>query len=287
MYPYCDLHTHSDQSDGRLSLQALVQEARSNGIGVLGITDHNVVSDLTDLRRNNPDMHLIQGAEFSSVYTDSTGRKQQPHILGLGFDPDHPRIVDLGKLCNPDRTPYNQEQLDALLRIGIDLGSLEEMRRRWPARKQLGTRQFAEDLVRFGYASSVQDAYDRILGHNGTARVVNTLRYPEVEPVVTAILAAGGIPVLPHLYYYGMSDLDNHRFVGMFHELTEGHGAIETAYGEYTPAQRLALRLEFAQPYGLMESCASDFHGVGLGPSDRLSHRFPREQFAPLLEKLL
>ena len=287
MYPYCDLHTHSDQSDGRLTMQELVCEARANGIGVLAITDHNAVSDLTDLRRNNPDIHLIQGAEFSAGYVDSTGKKHQPHIVGLGCDPNHPRIVELVKQCNPDRTPYNQEQLDALLQIGIDLGSLEEMRRRWPGRKQIGTRQFAEDLVRFGYASSVQDAYDRILGYHGAARVKNTLHYPEVETLVSGILAAGGIPVLPHLFYYGMNILDNHRFVGMFRELAGIMGAMETEYGEYSAAQRYSLLVDFAQPYGLMESCASDFHGVGLGPSDRLSHRFPRERFAPLLERLI
>lgn len=287
MYPYCDLHTHSDRSDGRLSMAALVNAARAERIGVLAITDHNVVSNITQLRLANPDIHLIQGTEASARYTDSTGKIHQPHFVGLGFDPNHPRIPELMGLCNPDRTPYNQAQLDALLKIGIDIGTLEEMRARWAGRRHLGTRQFAEDLVRFGYAKSVRDAYDRFLGYTGSALVINELKYPDMEQVVTAILAAGGIPVLAHLYYYGMSDPDNHRFVGQFHEITGDRGAIETVYGAYTPAQQLALREEFAKPYGLAESCASDFHGVGLDASDRLSNGFRREQFAPLLERLI
>lgn len=287
MNPYCDLHTHSDRSDGRLSMGALVQKAMEEKIGVLAITDHNATCDLTELRAENPGIHLIQGIEASARYKDTTGKVHQPHFIGLGFDPHHQRIAELVRACNPDRTPYNQAQLDALRRVGIDLGTLEEMWARWPGRKQLGTRQFAEDLVRFGHAKSVRDAYDRLLGYEGSAQVFNELHYPDMEFVVTAIMAAGGIPVLPHLYYYGMSDHDNHLFVGQFHEIAGSLAGIETVYGAYTVAQQCSLREEFAKPYNLMESCASDFHGVGLDDSDRLSHRFPREQFAPLLECLL
>lgn len=286
MYPYCDLHTHSDQSDGRLSMQALTDEARRNGIGVLSITDHNVVTDITALRRDNPDMILITGVEASCHYTDSTGKTHQTHVVGLGFDTGHPAMQKLMGLCNPDRTPYNQAQLDALCRVGIDLGTLEEMRARWPGRKQLGTRQFGEDLVRFGHVGSVREAYDRYLGYEGTARVVNELRYPTLEETVRSIREAHGVPVLAHLYYYGMSDADNHRLAGLFRELAGEDGAIETEYGEYTPAQREALRQEFARPLGLMESCASDYHGVALDASDALNHKFPREGFMPLLRRL-
>ena len=287
MYPYCDLHTHSNRSDGRLSPDALVRAAKAQGIGVLAITDHNALSDLTHLRLAHSNIHLIDGTEASSMYTDSTGKTHQTHFVGLGFDPHHPEMVKLMTLCNPDRTPYNQEQLDALKKVGIDLGSLEEMRQRWAGRPQIGTRQFGEDLVRFGYATSVQDAYERYLGYTGSARVVNPLRYPDMEQVVRAILAAGGIPVLAHLPYYGMDDWDNHQFVGIFHELVGDRGAMETMYAEYTPAVWDNLLNEFAQPYGLMESCASDFHGVGLNPSDHLGHHFPCDRFRPLLERLL
>ena len=285
--PYIDLHTHTCLSDGAVTPEELVAEAERCGVGILAITDHNAVRDLTLLRQNHPDIHLIDGTEASAHYTDSTGKTHQVHFVGLGFDPHHPKIQALMKLCNPDRTPYNQAQLDALRRVGIDLGSLEEMRLRWQGRDQLGTRQFGEDLVRFGYATSVRDAYDRYLGYDGIAQVKNPLQYPDMETVVRYILEAGGIPVLAHLYYYGMDDLDQHQFVGQFRELTGTRGGMETEYAEYTPRQCRSLREEFAQPYGLMESCASDFHGVGLNPSDHLGHRFPSTRFRPLLEQLI
>lgn len=287
MLPYCDLHTHSARSDGRLPLPELVRQARACGIGVLAPTDHNCVTDLTGLRRENPDMTLIDGTEASCHYPDLSGTVRQIHIVGLGFDPFHPAMGELMALCNPDRTPYNQAQLDALERVGIHLGTLEEMRLRWPGRRQLGTRQFAEDLVSFGYADSVRDAYDRLLGYDGIARVENELPYPDLETVVKLLRTAGGIPVLAHLPYYGMDQRDNHRLVGMFRELTGHWGAMETVYAEYTPEVWDSLRRDFALPYGLLESCASDFHGVGLNESDRLDHGFRREHFAPLLERLM
>ena len=289
MLPYADLHVHSSQSDGKLSLPALIAHARDNGIGVLAPTDHNNYAGLTQLRKENPDMVLIDGMEASCSYEDLTGKLQQPHIIALGFDPDHPEMIRLRSLCNPDRRPYNEAQLLALKRNGMDLGSYEDLLARWPGRPQIGTRQFAEDLVKFGFASSVQDAYDRILGYEGCARVKNPLRYPSVEETVKAILAANGLPVIAHLFYYGWDDRDLHHFVGMVRELCGGGlgcAGIETAYAEYDLFLQARLCREFARPYGLLRSCASDFHGVGLNPSDHLSHHFLREDFRPILERL-
>ena len=100
MLPYCDLHTHSTCSDGKLTLQQLTDQARRCGIGVLAPTDHNAISDLTALRRDNPDMILIDGTEASCRYVDLTGKVQQ-ELIAAGVLPkdydfeSHKRLVPM------------------------------------------------------------------------------------------------------------------------------------------------------------------------------------------------
>ena len=40
-FPWCELHTHTTRSDGRLTPIELVRKAYAAGIRVLSITDHN------------------------------------------------------------------------------------------------------------------------------------------------------------------------------------------------------------------------------------------------------
>ena len=45
---YCDLHTHSNFSDGTYSPAQLIEEAARMGLAAIALTDHNTVSGLPD-----------------------------------------------------------------------------------------------------------------------------------------------------------------------------------------------------------------------------------------------
>ena len=98
-----------------------------------------------------------------------------------------------------------------------------------------------------------------------------------------AILAAGGIPVLAHLYYYLLDAEGERTLVRRFKELAGDRAAMEVHYAAYSQAQRGSLAA-IADEFGLMHSCASDFHGNLEG--ETLAHGFVRAQCAPLLEAL-
>ena len=285
-YPYLDLHTHTNRSDGVLSPQTVVDLARDSGVGILAITDHNRTMDLTELRRDNLDIRLIQGAEVSCYYADTTGKRKDVHVVALGFDPGNEEMKALLARNCPDRRPYIEAILSRLRDNGIDVGTFEDIQRSAPESDHFGRLQVAKEMVRLGFVADTDEAYDEYLGAFGKRRayVPNPLKYATLEEAVPVILAAGGVAVLAHLFYYQLSDEENHILVRKFKALAGDRGGMETEYASYTHEERTRLRREFAEVYDLMPSAASDFHDIEDG--DTLANQFLQEDYGPLLEKL-
>lgn len=282
---YLDLHTHTTRSDGALTPEELIRRAREAGVGILAITDHNYTEDLKALREANPDMTLIQGTEISCLYDAPSGREVELHVVGLGFDKDNEKLRQVLSHNQPDRRPYVNAILDRLRECGIDLGDYEAIRQGAPDSKHLGRMQIAKTMVAKGYVRDVDTAFEEYLSAFGKRRafVENPLRYVSLEEAVGAILDAGGIPVLCHLFYYRLEDADQEALLHRFQELTGEKGAMEVYYSKYDQAGRQFL-LEKSRAYGLMPSAASDYHGQA--PTDRLDHYFSPERCGALLDVL-
>ena len=277
---YIDLHTHSCLSDGSLSPEALLTAAREAGIGILALTDHNATADLEPLQAAFPELTLIQGAEITCRYLD-----QELHVVALGIDPENAKLRAVLRNNQPDRRPYLSAILEKLRALGIDVGTYDELQAANPNSRHFGRMQIAKEMQRRGYVATADEAFDVYMGAHGQrlAYVANPLKYVTLEEAVEAILDAGGIPVLAHLYYY-LLDVEGERaLVRRFKELAGEKAAMEVHYAAYTPEQRESLAA-IADEFALMHSCASDFHGNLEG--ETLAHGFVRAQCAPLLEAL-
>ena len=277
---YIDLHTHSCLSDGNLTPEALLTAAREAGIGILALTDHNATADLEPLREAFPELALIQGAEITCRYLD-----QELHVVALGIDPENPTLRAVLQNNQPDRRPYLTAILEKLRALGIDVGTYAELQAANPNSRHFGRMQIAREMQRRGYVATADEAFDVYMGAHGQrlAYVANPLKYVTLEEAVEAILDAGGIPVLAHLYYYLLDAEGERALVRRFRELAGEKAAMEVHYAAYTPEQRESLAA-IADEFGLMHSCASDFHG-NLA-DETLAHGFRRELCAPLLDAL-
>ena len=277
---YIDLHTHSCLSDGSLTPAELLRAAQEAGIGILALTDHNATADLEPLREAFPDLTLIQGAEITCRYLD-----QELHVVALGIDPENPKLRAVLRNNQPDRRPYLSAILEKLRALGIDVGTYDELQAANPNSRHFGRMQIAKEMQRRGYVATADEAFDVYMGAHGQrlAYVANPLKYVTLEEAVEAILDAGGIPVLAHLYYYLLDAEGERALVRRFQELAGEKAAMEVHYAAYTPEQRESLAA-IADEFGLMHSCASDFHG-NLA-DETLAHGFRREQCAPLLDAL-
>ena len=277
---YIDLHTHSCLSDGSLTPVELLTAARDAGIGILALTDHNATADLSPLQAAFPELTLIQGAEITCRYLD-----QELHVVALGIDPENAQLRAVLRNNQPDRRPYLSAILEKLRALGIDVGTYDELQAANPNSRHFGRMQIAKEMQRRGYVATADEAFDVYMGAHGQrlAYVANPLKYVTLEEAVEAILNAGGIPVLAHLYYYLLDAEGERALVRRFQELAGEKAAMEVHYAAYTPEQRESLAA-IADEFGLMHSCASDFHG-NLA-DETLAHGFGRELCAPLLDAL-
>lgn len=295
--PALDLHTHTLRSDGNLNPEDLIRKAYASGIRVLSITDHNYTEDLTELRKIAAgfpeDFTLIQGAEVSAQYTDSTGTDYELHIIALGFDPEDPGMKTLLEQSRPDRRPYIEAFLKRLREeCGIDLGSYDEVRAHFPGTPYIGKKALASLMKEKGITATTEEAFDVYLGSRGKAHVKSPLRYFPLEEVLDRIHQAGGIPILAHLLYYSWNKegrihfQENDRLLTRFHALTVGAekpGGMEVHYGRYTPRERQYLE-DCARRYGLLISAGSDYHGQQAW--ETLAHRTPCSLCSELLAQL-
>ena len=279
-HPYIDLHTHTCLSDGNLTPEELLTAARAAGIGILAITDHNSTGDLTAWRAAFPELTLIQGAEITCRYL-----QHELHVVALGIDPEDPKLRAVLAQNQPDRRPYLTAILDKLRTLGLDVGTYDELQAANPHSRHFGRMQIAKEMVKRGYVNSADEAFDIYMGAHGQrlAYVANPLKYVSLEEAVEAILSAGGVPVLAHLYYYLLDSEGERALVRRFKELAGDKAAMEVEYAAYDRPQRDALKA-LADEYGLMYSCASDFHGNLEG--ETLAHSFDRELCRPLLDTL-
>ncbi len=283
---FIDFHTHTHLSDGDLSPQQLLDRAMKAGIRTMAITDHNrSCKELPQLQKEYPLIHLIQGCEVSCLHPISPDREIELHVVALGHDPYHPAMEQILRQNQPNRRPYIEAILEKLSHWDIYPGTYEELQARHPETTHLGRMTIAAAMVEKRYVSSVNEAFDLYIGAHGERKafVPNPLKYVSLEQAVSAIQAAHGIPILAHLYYYLLSEGDQHKLLSDFCGLCHGDGGMEVNYGPYDREQRSVLKA-LAAEYSLLPSAASDFHGQN--PTDILEHGFSAAEHLPLLERL-
>lgn len=300
IFPFCDWHTHTQRSDGRLTPLQLVQKAYAAGIRYMSLTDHNYTEDLTDLRKIIADefdeeMTLVQGAEISALYTDGKGVEHELHIVALGFDPNNPDIKELLAAHQPDRKIY----IDAILKklrddCGIEIGTYESIKTEFSTTKYIGRMVLARHMTNLGITASVDEAFDRYLGSHGERRayVKNPLRYSDLETVVRTIIQAGGTPILAHLLYYDFNEprvggTEKERLVRTFKELVTAYGGVggmEVYYTRYEDVNERLYLLQLAQKFNLLLSGGSDYHEQESWES--LNHRLSCSACQDLLDHL-
>jgi len=245
-----DLHSHSTASDGRLAPAALVRRAAAHGVTALALTDHDTVTGLPEAsaEAERIGMRLISGAELSAAWE---GRSL--HVVGLGIDPEHPRLRDgLERLQALRRE--RAERMDRRLGQKRIHGVLEEARAL--AGDAMVTRtHFARVLMRRGYGSSLDHVFRHFL-RRGKPGYVKT-EWPVLAEAVDWIRAAGGVAVLAHPLAYGLTRTWLRRICTAFAEM--GGRGVEVVTGT-SGANAVESAAALARRSGLAASVGSDFH---------------------------
>ena len=245
-----DLHTHSNASDGFLSPQALIERAMTKGVGAIALTDHDTLAGQAEaqLAAETAGIQLISGIEFSTQWL---GRSI--HVVGLGFDPAAPSLVEGIARQSISRTERARTIGEKLAKVGI--GNAYAGALAIAGDSVLGRPHFAQYLVAEGAVKDVASAFKRYLGAGKIGDVKQ--QWPTVDEAVHWIKAAGGVAVIAHPDKYDMTRSKLCQLLGLFKEA--GGDALEVISGKQinTVTDKLA---RLAGQFSLAASCGSDFH---------------------------
>jgi predicted metal-dependent phosphoesterase TrpH len=242
-----DLHAHTTASDGALSPEELVRLAKARGVSVLAVTDHDTVAGLPRAiaEAARVGLRIVPGVEVTAYVGDL-----EIHLLGHFIDHDDARLIELLGSSRSDRVERVHRMLGRLDELGLPLDAREILTQ--SSDSSVGRPHVAQAMVRRGYVSSVQEAFDRYLGAGRPAHVERS-RLPAVR-VMSAIREAGGVPSLAHPGVYGRDEivrvLVGDGLMGLEVQHPDHHSEATFRYER--------MRLE----YGLLAVGGSDYHGT-------------------------
>lgn len=252
-----DLHTHSRRSDGVLEPAAVVSDAAAAGVRLLALTDHDTLAGVREVAPAVPaELTLVPGVEINCIVPAQAGHWEgELHVLGIGVDPDDEAFeASLARQRGARRLRI--ERILARLR-DLDMPVDEEIEALASTDDDaLGRPTVARALIARGHATSVEDAFRRLLGHGMPAWVPRDGLGP--AEAIAAIRAAGGLPVLAHF-----SEAAERQSV--VRDLIDiGLGGLEVHYLAWD-APTVDRVGAVADALGLVRTGGTDYHG-DLGP---------------------
>jgi len=249
-----DLQLHTTYSDGRWTLEPLLDYLLREQFGLVAITDHDRADTVAAIQQLALDKHL---PVLVAVEMTTTWKGEMTDLLCFGFDPNHNALNDLAQ---------------DLLR-----------------RQQENTREVYENLQRQGYALS-PDALSAILAKPNSQQphaIVALLKehgYGLGEPSAGKIVMAAGCTFATNdpaalveaahrsgsvclLSHPGREDGFMTYDVQLLDQLRKEVpvDGLEVYYPVHTPAQTAMYR-EYAQRHHLLTSAGSDSHGPDKPP---------------------
>lgn len=277
-----DLHLHTTASDGRLSPAQLVARAKSSGLTTISVTDHDTVAAIAEATEaaNAAGIRVVTGIEITAV---DEGR--DVHMLGYFFDAESATLAAVLEHQRALRVSRVREIGARLAALGmvIDVESVLLAAAARPG-SSVGRPQVARELMRAGYVTSVQDAFDKWLATGRPAFISRT--GPSPATIVAAIHEAGGIASMAHP---GVTKRD--ELIGPLAE--HGLDAIEVYHSDHSPDEQRHYQI-IARRRGLSISGGSDFHGDDPAPVPGRAKRgilgvvhLPAADFAALEQKAL
>ena len=246
-----DLHIHTYYSDGTMSPKEVVEDAKRKNLGIIAITDHDVLDSYEELKveAEKAGIIAIRGVEIDSIFEGHL-----VHLLAYKFE-DNEKLF---KLINHAKEQLLETSIELIRRMendyeGIsleDYNSYEYERRKggWKGIHYLHDRKITEGLfdgVKF------YGKYD--WGHEKFA-------FPSVGEVCNTVHDANGYVVLAHPCNY-YSNKNKEEILEKLEILKSlGIDGVECYYPANSDLMTNTC-LEFCKDNNLIITAGSDGHG--------------------------
>lgn len=246
-----DLHCHSVVSDGTLTPEALAARASANGVELWALTDHDEIGGqhraAAAARENG--LRYLTGTEISVTFAGET-----VHIVGLGFDPDDPRMLQGLTDTRGGREARAREMARQLEQVGIP-GAYEGALKYVGNPELISRTHFARFLVEAGVCRDTSEVFRRFLTDGKPGFVPH--RWAGLRDAVQWITQSGGVAVIAHPARYRFTPTEEYALFTEF----QAHGGrgVEVVTGSHTAAECIRYA-GTAREFGLAASRGSDFH---------------------------
>ena len=272
-----DLHCHSVVSDGTLSPEALAQRAKSNGVELWALTDHDEIGGQhrAAAAAKAQGMRYLTGTEISVTFAGET-----VHIVGLGFDPDDADMRQGLRNTRGGRGQRAMEMSDGLAKVGIQ-GAYEGALKFVSNPELISRTHFARFLVESGVCKDTSEVFRKYLTEGKPGYVPH--RWASLHDAVTWITSAKGMAIIAHPARYKFTPNEEYALFTEF----KAHGGrgVEVVTGSHT-AQEALKYAETAKEFGLAASRGSDFHSPDESHTDLGTLPFLPAGLTPVWELL-
>jgi predicted metal-dependent phosphoesterase TrpH len=251
-----DLHTHSSVSDGTESVPELLESARTAGLDVVGLTDHDTTAGWPAVEAARPaGLIVVPGMEMSCRWFPDDQPPISVHLLAYLFDPLHPGFAAERARLRDERLERGERIVAALAADGYPV--------RWEQIVErseggvVGRPHIARALVAAGVVDSVDHAFATLLNHRSPYYAAKS--DTDVREGIGLVRAAGGVPVFAH----GLATKRG-RVVGdtaIRAMVDAGLLGLEVDHPDHSDDERAHLR-GLADELGLIVTGSSDYHGT-------------------------
>jgi 3',5'-nucleoside bisphosphate phosphatase len=237
-----ELHCHTTFSDGTYTPTELVRAAYEHGIRALAITDHDTMAGWDEAMEEAQKLgvEIVPGLELSTTHNNCS-----LHVLA--FYPDREKLADFLEERRLGRIRRSKAIVDKLKELDIHI----EM----PTVATPGRPHIARALVKAGYITREQEAFDRYIG-DGKPAYVPYERLSSTEGIAM-LRSCGAVPVWAHPYLFQGGP------VAEVLPLLVSAGLMGLEVYHSDASLRISGRLKtLAEQYGLICTGGSDFHGT-------------------------
>ena len=272
-----DLHCHSVVSDGTLTPEVLAERAKTNGVELWALTDHDEIGGQhrAMAAAKAQGMAYLTGTEISVTFAGET-----VHIVGLGFDPEDAALKQGLHNTRNGREQRAREMSDSLAQAGIH-GAFEGALKFVGNPELISRTHFARHLVETGVCKETNEVFRKYLTEGKPGYVPH--RWASLKDAITWITQANGMAIIAHPGRYNFSANAEYALFTEF----KAHGGrgVEVVTGSHTK-QEFVKYAETAKEFGLAASRGSDFHSPDESHTDLGKLPFLPGDLTPVWELL-
>ncbi len=246
-----DLHCHSVVSDGTMTPEGLAERAKTNGVELWALTDHDEVGGQhrAAAAAKAQGLNYLTGTEISVTFANET-----VHIVGLGFDPDDAAMKQGLYDTRGGREQRAMEMSDGLAKVGIK-GAYEGALKFVGNPELISRTHFARFLVESGVCRETSEVFRKYLTEGKPGYVPH--RWANLRDAIQWITSAKGVAVIAHPGRYKFTPNEEYALFTEFK--SHGGQGVEVVTGSHT-TQEYVKYAETAREFGLAASRGSDFH---------------------------